>query len=237
MKLPSLPSLLVVVALAAPVGVARADAPLSPADGAVVESKPTFAFDFTNGVADIELSRSPDVRTAGDNVGAFVDQAASDYALLYARDPRDGLAPFPRRLDSGLYYWHARLRNDDAGFLVDFGPWTSTMRLTVRDEPIIFEGWTLTAKRLKQRGNCKRLRLSGTIAYNDNDPTPSARLTLVVRAGGKVVARQRGSASTFGQQQFNRIVCVGHRRVQITPWLRDRAGQLTSGPERTRNPG
>lgn len=221
---------LAVLALALPSAAGAADA-TSPQDGATVPSRPTFAYDFTNGVGEVELSRSPDVLTAGDNVGGFVDVAASDYAVLYSREPRDGLAPFSRRLDSGLYYWHVRTRNDDnenAAFTV----WGPTRTLTVEADPIAYEGWTLRAQRLKRRGKCSRLRLRGTVSYNDNDPRPSVTGTLTVRAGGRVVARGRWKP-TYSPAQFDGVFCVKPRRFTVTVAVTDRDDYRAESPRRS----
>src|SRR3954471_20450790 len=89
-------------------GAAFATDVMSTADGAVVSSRPQFVFDFTEGSARVELSRYADLKTAGDDAGAFVQQDAVDWLAI---GPDDGFAPgmtrsWDGRIDAGRYFWH-----------------------------------------------------------------------------------------------------------------------------------
>ena len=207
---------------------------IAPKDGETVSSRPTFAFDFTNGRADIQLSHSPEVKAAGDDAGAFVDVVADQLALLYMRTPPDGLAPWEGpRLAAGAYFWHVKVRDDGAepysGTETGWGP---TRRLIVRDEPVIFEGWTVRAERIRPRPGCRTpLRLRGKVAFDDNDATPRVSLSLVIKAAGRVIKRARPVLDYASR--YDGYVCTRHRQVTVSPFLRDRAGQLTPGPQRT----
>lgn len=212
---------------------ARAADAIAPRDGETVSSLPTFAFDFVYGTADIELSRAPDVRTDGPEAGSFVDYAAGNYALLYQRNPPDGLAPWPTsgRLKSGLYYWHVKVRDD--GSRDGYGetqPYGVVRTLTVRDEPAVLEGWTLRADRLHATERCRRVRLRGKVAWSDNDDTPKARLTLNVRAGGRTLRWRQPLDYSGG---FDTIICTRATRLAVTPKVVDRIGQVTAAASRT----
>jgi hypothetical protein len=239
-------ALTAVVMLGAPAAARAADA-LSPVDGATVPSRPTFVFDVLNGVAEIELSRSPETLTAGSNVGEFVEEAASDDFLLYSRNPRDGIAPWTgSRLSSGRYYWHVRLRDDGADDLytddVQY-PWGPVRTLDVEDEPIVFEGWLVRVQRLRATRSCAtRLRVFGTIKWSDNEEstTQQAQYTVAVKAGTRTVGAVRGAFGWIGTR-FDGALCskrrITARTLTITPSLRDAGENLTRGETRqVRNP-
>lgn len=212
---------------------ALADDAIAPVDGAVVGSRPIFAFDFLYGTAEVELSRSPDLKASGPEVGAFVSRVIGDFQLLYAREPPDGLMPFAYRIEAGRYFWHTKVRNDGGpdGFGTE-GPWGPVRTLTVRDEPIAIEGWTARKNRLRQIGSCKRLRIRGTIAFNDNDRAPQVQVQVVVRnVAGRILGRISGSA-LFGSASYDGIICTAATKVRLTPYLRDRGRHLVSSPPR-----
>jgi hypothetical protein len=207
---------------------------ISPADGDTVSAHPTFAFDFLNGVAEIELSRSSDTLTAGSDQGGFVDTAYTQFSVLYVRSPLDGLAPWTGRpIDAGRYYWHVKTRDDGA----DTGsgaetPWQPTKTLDVLDEPAVFEGWTLQTQRLARQGTCtRRLRLSGKIAWSDNGPGFNMDYSIRLTAGGRTIANVRGNLSTT----YANVVCLKTTATKImaAPFLRDQGDHVTRGTSRT----
>lgn len=225
-------TLFAVIALATPA--ARADEVLAPVDGAQVGSLPTFAFTLTNGAVDVELSRTPDVKVAGEDAGAFVDDTGPGfYFLLYRRSPRDGLGVATRPLHAGTWYWHERARNDDLGDAAEMGPWGTVRRLVVEDETPIFEGWTLQAQRLARRGSCRRVRLRGRLVWSDNDDTPHVKAALRVR--GELQGTVRTLVVRFGEvsssQTYDRVVCApAPGRLRVTPEVIDEAWQQARGP-------
>lgn len=224
--------LAVLVGLACP-GAAAAAAAIAPGDGATVPSRPTFAFDFVNGAAEIELARSPETKVAGEDTGAFVDRMASQYSLLYSREPPDGLAPWTEgRLAAGRYFWHVNVRDDGSStFSGTWSGWQRTMTLTVADEPIVFEGWTIRADRARRRPGCRDrvVRLRGTFAFDDNSRSLDARYVLRLSAGARRLSL-RGEVSTF-QGGFDRMFCTRARSATVTPFLRD-ARHVVPGPRR-----
>lgn len=212
-----------------------------PADGATVGSQPTFAFDFVNGKAEVELSRTADVKTSGDAAGAFVSPDGSLFSLLYTREPRDGLAPWatdgsPRRILAGRYFWHVKVRDDGPE---DFGgtetPWQRTMTLTVRDEPVIFEGWTFRARKLRATTSCRnRVRVSGTIAWSDNAQKPTARFVVRVLGTGPS-AKITGRFSDEFERTYARTVCVRGSTLRARAALTDTAGHTSPGESKQRS--
>lgn len=235
----------VLAGFATPTAAIAADA-LSPLDGDTVGSKPTFVFDVLNGVAEIELSRSPETLTAGPNAGEFVDEVASEYAILYTREPRDGVAPWSGLpLNSGEYFWHVRLRDDgiaDSLEGVQY-PWGPVRTLIVSDEPAVFEGWLVRAQRLRATPKCRtRLRLFGTISWSDNEAEPSVTYSVALKAGTRTVGRVRGSFTSTYRPAFDGSICskrrVTARTLKVTAALRDTGGHLVIGePRLIRAPG
>ncbi|WP_156028313.1 hypothetical protein [Candidatus Solirubrobacter pratensis] len=207
-------------------------------------------FDVLKGAADIELSRSPETLTAGPSAGEFVDEAASEFAILYMRNPRDGVAPWesPIPLNSGQYYWHVRLRDDSVdsdgdGFMEGTQyPWGPVRTLTVSDEPPVFEGWIIRVQLLRPVGRCKtRLRVYGTISWSDNEEEPSATYSVSLKAGARVLGRVRGTFDTTFRPRFDGAICstrrVTARSLTATAALRDTSEQLVIGdPRKVRNP-
>lgn len=218
-------SLFAVVAIAPP---AVADEVLAPADGELVVAAPTFAFSVTNGAADVELSRAPDVRTAGPDAGAFVDPGPGFYFLLYNRSPRDGLGVAERRLNSGTWFWHARTR-DDAVDAVGMGPWGLVRRLVVEDAPPVLEGWTLRSQRLARRGSCRRLRLRGRIAWSDNADRPRVDAQLTVTGARTRTVVKLGTRSS--DHTFDRVICASGR-LQAVVRVMDDVGQVARSAPR-----
>lgn len=210
---------------------------ISPSSGATVGSRPNFVFNFTNGVGEVELSRAADVKSSGSDVGAFVDAEASLYSLLYTRSPRDGVAPWDNYspLNSGSYFWHVKTRDDgdDTGPSV-YTNWGPTKTLTVRDEPPVFEGWTMKVRKGKndRRHKCRVLRLAGKVAASDNDE--NTKLTLILKIknkSGKLTLKRRLDYS----QRYRQAFCLQQKSATVTAYIRDRSGNLTkdAGKPRT----
>lgn len=228
-------ALLSVIATVAVSSSAQADV-LSPVDGATVGARPVFTFENAGppGSARIEVSRSPDVQTAGRAVGAFVDPTDSA-GSFFGDDPT--LPPNALRwnspgLPAGRYFWHARLEMYDG--LDGLRPWTAVRSMVVADEPPVFAGWTLRAQRLRSRTvrghRCQRVRLRGRVAFTDNDRTPRVSLVLRVRRGGRTVDRVRGLLGGTGR--YDAIVCAPGRSLLVQPVLVDHAGHVVRGPSR-----
>lgn len=220
-----------------PVAPARAASVTSPRSGETVSAKPAFTFDFARGNASVELSKSADVKSAGDDAGAFVDEYASDSWILggpFASPQPYLLEPgYPGRLGAGRYFWHARLDDyaddDDRG---DGPPvsWGPVQTLTVRDEPAIFEGWTLRAQVFKRKTRaCKSIvRFRGKVAFSDNEETPNLTLTLRLKAGSKTM-NLRSDLSRF-ETEFDHRVCTRRTNFSVAPFLRDSGNHVTPGP-------
>lgn len=226
--------LLVLAGAAAPAPALAADV-VSPRDGDTVASQPVFAFDLARGSALVEVARTPDVKTAGDDIGAFVDQHAESRFTIggeFDSAPYIFKSGYPGRLNAGRYYWHAKI--DDSA---DDGPnepepaWGPVRRFTVRDEPVTFEGWAVRAERLRPEGGCATpLRLRGKVVWDDNDSRPRVRFGLALGA-----TRMRVDFDgTAGSDEFDEIVCLRTRSssVKALPSLRDRGGHVTTGPTR-----
>jgi hypothetical protein len=217
---------------------------VSPVSGATVGSRPVFTFDFARGNARVEFSRAADVKTAGDEAGSFVESYADDSFTIggeFSEGPPYVFTPiFPDRLSAGRYFWHVRADDyaDDGepggGAKPTWGP---IRTLTVRDEPALFEGWTIRVQRLRARGRCRsRLRARGTIAWSDNAESPTVRYGVTLSAAGRTLGRVGGELSEFSRS-FDGIICARRAtragRVQAAVALRDTARQITAGPRRT----
>ncbi len=228
----SAPLLFVVVAIALEAQSVQAATAISPANGATVSSTPGFQFDFLYGTANIELSKQPDVTTAGDDVGSFVDPERTRFLSL-SSDAVNGLASWPNEspLIAGRYYWHIKTRDDGSELGVGVqGPWQPTMTLTVRDEPIVFEGWTLTAHRIRATRTCKTLvGIYGKFKFSDNVDALklSARYSIALKASNKVVGRITGS--TDWGEGYSGVICTKATKFTASPTLRDPAGHVTPG--------
>ena len=221
-----LPAVAIAAALF-PAGAVAADV-VVPRNADVVGSRPQFLFDFTSGAASVQLSRFADVKTAGDDPGAFVEVAASDFLLV---GPNHGLpagvgGPWSTRIAAGRYFWHVKPVDETSDAPVAWGP---TRTLTVRDEPILFEGWTARASRGRTRAGCARVLVQGTIAWSDNARAPTARYSIRVTAGGRTVRRLQGAFDEF-DRRFTGVACTRATTVRVTAALRDGAGHLSIGP-------
>ena len=229
-------ALLVAVALAASVlgttATAHGADAVAPADGAIVSSAPTFAFDFAVGIALVEVAVDPAVKTSGEDAGAFVAPVASDLTVLTDRRPQDGLAPWQGdRLNAGRYVWHVFAR-DDSRQDGNTGAWTPTRSFVVADEPPAFGSWRVRAKRLKRKTRaCPNIvRVYGAVSFTDNDAEPAAELAMTLRVGGKrTEIRDDVTAAT---RDFSALVCTKHTRFAAEPALRDIAGNVATGPTR-----
>ena len=216
-----------------PAAASAADA-VSPHDGETVGSRPQFAFNFADGFASVELSHSADVKTAGDDVGAFVERDAGDFLRIGPDDFAPGVAaPWTApRINAGRYYWHAKA-DDYADDFTATAPdtWGPTRTLIVRDEAIVFEGWTARARRGRTRGGCTRVLVEGKIVWSDNAASPTARYSVRLAAGGRTVKRLAGAFDQF-DERFAGVVCTRASRLTLTPSLRDPARHLSVGPVR-----
>jgi hypothetical protein len=229
--MPSMLKLILAVAalVALTPGTAAALEVLSPRDGDTVPSRPTFTFDFTEGSAEIEAATKPELRTAGDRVGDFVESVDSEFFLL---PESTGTTWGPLKFNAGRYFWHAKL--NDYATLGTPPVWTPVRTFTVRDEPVIIEGWLLRAKRLKgvSKQCPRRVRFRGKAAYDDNSRNKDARWKLTVKAGGRTVKRFRGKAA-FGVATFSVIACTKARKFGAALVLTDPAGHTTPAPAKT----
>lgn len=214
--------LALVAVLAVAPAAAHATGVISPADGATVGSRPQFVFDVAaDSWATVEVSDSPDVKTAGGNAGTFVDAAQTSYLMKIA----GGVGTWNSSpLDAGLYYWHAS---------VEDGAWSPVWTMTVQDEPAILEGYTARARRLHRPvRKCRTpVQVSGKIAYDDNDRDPRLRYSITYSAGGGVVGSVRGTITYTST--YSGIICAPDRQLNLSITLRDRGGHLTRGDERT----
>jgi hypothetical protein len=209
---------------------ARAADVISPADGTTVSSRPDFTVDYPQGTLAVELATTPETLTVGDHVGQFVEPARTNFMLIGTVGGPPGVAQWglSPRLNAGHYFWHVQ-PNDYAteaarGFIAP--PWGATRTLTVRDEPIVFEGWTLRARRTS-RSACKpRFRrayqLTGTIVWSDNTAAPAARYAITLRNGASKAVLKGNLAASPGR--FTNVVCTNHTAAAVTVTLRDQAG-------------
>lgn len=205
----------------------------SPVDGEDVSSRPTFTVDGdpARGSLTVEVSKSPDLRTAGDGAGTFVDKADDDIAF-FGDDPALPLTAVrwgPSRLNAGTYYWHGLIETYDERPKV---PWSPVLKFTVADEPAIFTGWTLRADRLRKRAGCPRVRLRGAITFEDNDASPQVAAVLTVKGGGRTLKRAKGTLDYSGDR-FDVTVCTRAAKVSAAVALTDRGGNRTDVPSRT----
>lgn len=223
----------VLVAVAATIAspaVSQALEVVAPVDGQSVGSVPLFSFDFVDGSASIELSRSPDLKTVGDDAGRFVDAAYSDLLILSPTDPLPGSALFSLRdrVASGAYFWHARLAN----YTTDEFPqtWTPTRRLVVKDEPPLLEGFTIRADRVRRTSACaRRVRVRSAVAWSDNEVKPTVRWVLKARTGR---AALRGRFDGEFDRNIDAITCAAGGRLAFKLVLVDDFGQQSQTGER-----
>jgi hypothetical protein len=231
----------VVLACLAEVSPAGALDAVAPQHGARVGSQPEFAFDFARGNVELEFSRSPDVTTAGQDPGAFVERDSGEDFIIGG--PLASGPPFrygPGRLSAGVHYWHVKADDyaDDDDGNGQPGPrptWGPIRTMVVADEPVIFEGWSVRMRRLKARGRCRgRARVSGTIAWSDNSDRPTARYSIRLSVGSRTLARIRGRFGQF-ERTFSGDICTRGRlpaRVVASAALRDTGGHLAASPRR-----
>lgn len=214
------------IAFAAP---ARAASVVSPADGATVSATPTFTFDFAKGFADIELSHTSDIQASGAHAGEFVHRANEVDGFF-----EDGKLTASDPIDAGAYYWHAQVAddNDPSNPGRVLGPWSALRRMTVKDEPPVFIGWTIGAAYTRHTSSCSaRVRLRGKVAWEDNDATPRVALRLTITSGGQLIKTVRLGLNS--KDRFDGTVCTRHRKLKITPRIVDRIGQATRGKTHT----
>jgi hypothetical protein len=217
------------LALAAP---APAATVVSPADGETVSSRPEYVFDFVDGAAELEASRSPDVQTSGANAGEFVDADRTGDITLRPSDPLPGHYT-ANVFNSGIWYWHGKLRDDAAAEFGygDWTPWSEVRTMRVPDEPAKLSGYTLSVRRAEPAPECAIVRLAGKVAWTDNDDKPEATFTLVVTgADGTDVAAPE---ITLDDDRYSFSVCTARTRLTVMPQLTDRVGQVTQGESRT----
>ena len=112
--------------------------------------------------------------------------------------------------------------------------WTPVRTFTVRDDPILVEGWFIRAKRLRGASKrCpRRVRFRGKAAYDENSSTKAARWKLTVRAGGRTVKRFRGKAG-YGTAVIDVIACTKARKFGAALVLTDPAGHSTPAPAKS----
>jgi hypothetical protein len=214
------------------VSVSAGAAPISPADGATVTGRPSFAFDFAEGYVSIEFSRSPETTSSGADPGKFVD----DSRFLFEPVKNGGLAwPIDQRaLSAGVVYWHLK---ESAAPTYQEQPWSRTMRLRVNDEPPIVAGWLVRTRRLPKTRTCRRrVGFAGTFVHSDNHAA-SERLDwfLSVLGAGKPSTPRvlRGQVTYDGDgfertEQFAGVVCALRTRLTVVLKLRDAAGHTAS---------
>lgn len=223
--------ILAVTALLASAGLSGAAEVLAPLDGDTVTSRPSFIVDYQQGTLEVEFARTPDLLTAGPNVGGFVEPERTDFMLVGLAGRRPGIADWStRRLPSGLYYWHAKAA--DYAAEDEAGPWGPTRSLTVANEPPVVEGWTLRARRVSRRACGPRsryryaYRLDGTIRWADNEDAPRGRYTLSLRhVSGKSVRFTGGLDST--SRTYAHLLCTNVSRARATLRVTDSSGQVT----------
>jgi hypothetical protein len=226
--------LVVILCLATCGGVdtSQAATVISPADGALVGSRPIFGFDLQEGDATVELSKSPDVLVSGTSAGAFVDVAARDYGTVGGAGRPPGVLRWngsPSRLLAGRYYWHAEIDNYDGVREPGEGAWSPTRVLTVRDEPPEVEGWTLTVTRLKPQGFCDRVRVAGVLRVSDNARPQLVRLTVVLDTGTGVILDAPGAMidAEVVTDTYERTFCTRASRLAVFLEVDDPSGQTT----------
>lgn len=212
---------------------------VSPADGAIVPSRPSFVVDYAEGTLEVELSATPEIRTQGDAVGSFIEPAWSNFMLIGVLGRPAGVAQwgFSPRIDAGRYYWHSKPNDYATEGERPPHPWGPTRTLVVADEPPVVEGWTLRNRRVSRaRSRCaKRYRrayvISGTIAWDDNAAGLAARYTITLQHSSGKTLRLTGSISS-STARFSELVCTNVSATKATIRLRDPAGQLSAGPDK-----
>ncbi|MEJ7786197.1 MAG: hypothetical protein WKF96_15430 [Solirubrobacteraceae bacterium] len=210
---------------------AHATTIIYPQNGATVPSKPVFVPDFATGTVKVEWSRSADLRT---DTGEFVaPELDSVFALATYDSPFLAAELQPNSpIAAGRWFWHAKLRNDEGdAFSGTETPWQPARTMVVRDEPIVFAGWTASKTRINPRRCADRsdryaYALTGTFAWEDNADKPTASYRLKVRVSGKT----RTFKGKLGQYETSYTValCTNGTRATVTPTLIDPAGHRST---------
>ena len=138
-----------------------------------------------------------------------------------------------------MWYWHVKADDyaDDGDDGRSGSPvrWGTVRRLIVIDEPLVFEGWTVRAQRLRAQGRCRsRLRVSGTFAFADNSDRPTARFSIRLLSRGATVARLRGDISEF-DRTYDEVVCLRRstpRQLTAVAAVRDPGAHVVEGVRR-----
>ncbi len=208
---------------------------IDPADGSVVGAQPRFTLDqpLPGASLAVEYSKSPELLTGGSRAGWFVEPL--DDLLKFLDEPPHTSVQMERALLAGPYHWR--------GFIQTYGDgpsstWTPVRTLTIRDEPVVLDGAVVRAERLRRRGRCSRVRLTGTVAYRDNDAAPRPIGIVRVRDSvGRLLTRvtwrpyPTASSSTVSAR-FSVTACVRTRRFKVTVAVRDRQGAEAVSPAR-----
>jgi hypothetical protein len=230
-------ALVAVVALLVVSAPAQAASIVAPADGSTVGSYPSFVFDWPSGSdasVDVELSTEPELLTGGERIGHFVQRGPTDMFWLVTTGlrPEDPRPWEGGRLDAGTYYVRGWFDNYSA----EPEYVTPVTRFTVRDEPIVVEGWLLRNRPMPKTRKCaQRLKVSGTYDYDDNSASDDARWVLKLKSGSQTLARFTGSDS-FGGGSFSRTACFTKRfRGTVTATLAfiDAAKQVSTAAPKT----
>jgi hypothetical protein len=201
----------------------RAAVPVAPADGAKVDSTPTFAWGPAPGEDANQIELSPNRALAED--GSFADDPRERKSQL--DDPQTSYTvPASQPLLAGTWFWHVEMIN------FDFDPccsqWTDVRRVVVQDAPI-----RLTSFRIGFVRGLDQLVLR--VGYSDNSADLRARYRLVFkkRRHGRRVARilgrlDRGSfqnGEAFDSARPPKRLRRGHRYF-VRLVLRDAAGHV-----------
>jgi hypothetical protein len=199
---------------------------VSPQNGATVPSMPMFVPDFATGNVQVEWSRSADMRT---DTGEFVEpDLGSVFALAYNSPFQAPDLQPSSPIAAGRWFWHAKQRDDrgDAASGTET-PWLGVSTMVVRDEPIVFAGWTVKKTRLNPRRCADRsarfaYSLTGTFAWEDNADNPTASYRLKVRVNGKSQTF-KGKLDRYNTTDAVTL-CTSGTRATVTPTLIDPAG-------------
>jgi hypothetical protein len=200
-----------------------------PQSGDTVPSKPVFVPDFATGKVQVEWSRSADLRT---DTGAFVEPVDSVFALAYDTPFTAAELQASSRIAAGPWFWHAKLRDDHGdAFSGTETPWQPARTMVVRDEPIVFAGWTarktrINSRRCADRSDRYAYALTGTFAWEDNADKPTASYRLKVRVSGKS-RTFKGKLDQY-DTRYTVAFCSNATRATVTPTLIDPAGHRST---------
>jgi len=103
--------------------------------------------------------------------------------------------------------------------------------MIVRDEPIVFAGWTAKRTRIDRRRCANRsaryaYALTGTFAWADNADKPTASYRLKVRVSGKS-RTYKGKLGPY-ETSYSVAFCTNGTRATVTPTLIDPAGHRST---------